>query len=77
MTWARARFQGPLTPLAKPARTFHHEASTRSGDATMIRSLALLLALALGFTAAAQACGDNAKHTKPDMSKPAAPKTGT
>ncbi|HPI61598.1 hypothetical protein [Zoogloea sp.] len=43
----------------------------------MFRTLALMLALALGFTAGAQACGDNAKHTKPDMSKPAAPKTGT
>ncbi len=43
----------------------------------MIRSLFLLLALALGSATSAQACGDNAKHTKPDMSKPAAPKTGT
>jgi hypothetical protein len=43
----------------------------------MFRTLALMLALALGFAAGAQACGDNAKHTKPDMSKPAAPKTGT
>lgn len=43
----------------------------------MIRHIALLLALGLGFAAGAQACGDNAKHTKPDMSKPAAPKTGT
>ena len=77
MAQLRGAFQRALAPLAKPVRTFHHEASTRSGDADMIRSLALLLALALGFTAAAQACGDNAKHTKPDMSKPAAPKTGT
>ncbi|WP_346286950.1 hypothetical protein [Zoogloea sp.] len=43
----------------------------------MIRKIALLLALALGFAAGAQACGENAKHSKPDMSKPAAPKTGT
>ncbi len=41
----------------------------------MIRKISLLLAL--GFAAGAQACGENAKHSKPDMSKPAAPKTGT
>lgn len=43
----------------------------------MIRKISLLLALAFGFAAGAQACGENAKHSKPDMSKPAAPKTGT
>ncbi len=44
----------------------------------MIRKIAFFLALALGFAAGAQACGENAaKHTKPDMSKPAAPKTAT
>ncbi len=43
----------------------------------MIRKISLLLALALGFATGAQACGENAKHSKPDMSKPAAPKTGT
>ena len=44
----------------------------------MIRSIALVLALALGFAAGAQACGDTgAKSGKPDMSKPSAPKTGT
>lgn len=43
----------------------------------MLRILALTFALALGFTAGAQACGDNAKHSKPEISKPAAPKTGT
>ena len=44
----------------------------------MIRRFALLLALALGFAAGAQACGENSdKSSKPDMSKPAAPKTAT
>lgn len=45
----------------------------------MIRKLALLLVLAFGYAASIQACGDTgAKHSgKPDMSKPATPKTGT
>lgn len=44
----------------------------------MIRTITLLLALALGATSSAQACGDHAsKNSKPDMSKPAGPKTGT
>jgi len=41
----------------------------------MMRKIALLLALALGCAAGAQACGENgAKSGKPDMSKPANPK---
>ncbi len=44
----------------------------------MIRKIALLLALALGFAAGAQACGESgAKSGKPDMSKPATPKPST
>ena len=44
----------------------------------MTRTIALLLALALGFATTAQACGDHAtKNSKPDMSKPAGSKTGT
>lgn len=44
----------------------------------MTRSVALLLALALGCISAAQACNTpGSKHTKPDISKPAPPPTGT
>lgn len=48
----------------------------------MIRRFALFLALALpllvGFASTAQACGDNsAKSSRPDPSRPAAPKTAT
>ncbi len=44
----------------------------------MMRKTALLLALALGFAAGAQACGENgAKSGKPDMSKPANPRPAT
>ena len=43
----------------------------------MTRQIALLLALALGFAAGAQACGENtSKNTKPAISKPAAPRPG-
>jgi hypothetical protein len=41
----------------------------------MTRQIALLLAL--GFAAGAQACGENtSKNTKPEISKPAAPRPG-
>jgi len=44
----------------------------------MTRQIALLIALAFGFAAGAQACGENAsKNSKPDMSKPATPKPST
>lgn len=43
----------------------------------MTRSVALLLALALGCISAAQACStSSSKHTKPDISKPAQPPAG-
>ena len=43
----------------------------------MTRQIALLLALALDFAAGAQACGENTpKNTKPEISKPAAPRPG-
>ena len=44
----------------------------------MTRQIALLIALAFGFAAGAQACGEDAsKNSKPDMSKPPAPKATT
>lgn len=45
------------------------------GDTTMMRRIAFVFALSLGFAAGAQACGENgAKNGKPEISKPANPK---